>query len=164
MLALLAGCGREEPVVRYRAPKEPLPKTTRTMRVDYKTPAGWVDRTRTLPEFIAGPGENAPRVKLSVLKGSAGGLEANVNRWRGQVGLPAVGNDEARGLARPFSLLGEKGYFAEMTGKDRAILVAFTIGREMSFFLKMTGTPEEVARQRAAFEALAGSMKVGAER
>lgn len=126
-------------------------------RFVYEIPAGWSDLTRAYPEFLAG----GARVKFSILQGSAGGVGPNVNRWRGQVGLPTLGSDEAEALAKPFDFLGEKGLFVEATGKEFSTLVVFKIRREQSCFLKMMGPVGEVVRHRAAFEHLAGTLKMG---
>jgi hypothetical protein len=126
----------------------------------YSVPPGWVENPQPsrgrLLEFRAG----AASVSFSILPGVAGGLGSNVNRWRGQVGLDPLGEEEAKGTLRAAVLLGREAWQADIPGKDRTILCLFTLGDPFSMFLKMEGPPDAVAGQKDAFDAFAASMKI----
>jgi len=92
---------------------------------------------------------------FSELQGDGGGLVANVNRWRSQIGLHP--QSEEMVLADLVSVdLGEngRGQFVGMTGShemtgipSRTIGLIVPQGRRTLFF-KMTGPPELVESQR----------------
>jgi hypothetical protein len=130
----------------------------------YDLPAGWHENPKPgggqIFELRAGPGNQAPTVTLTVLSGTAGGLAANVNRWRGQVGLEPVDEGEAHNLVRSVPFLRGEGSFGEYLGKDRGILVVFALRPEFSFFLKMDGPADTVRAERAAFESFAKSIRL----
>jgi hypothetical protein len=97
-----------------------------------------------------------------VLPGPAGGELANVNRWRGQIGLPAF--DEA-GLAKSRSVLKSKAgpinvYDFTSEGQTKSRMVAGYIATPdgNTWFLKLTGDAGPVAKARPDFMTILGSL------
>jgi hypothetical protein len=130
----------------------------------FELPPGWTQTPEpgreVILEFHAGAGQKHARITLSALGGDAGGLEANVNRWRSQAGLDPVDEERAQRLVRIFTLFGQSGHYAEISGKDRSIHAAFTLGPPFSLFVKMDGAPETVNENKAAFEAFARTLRM----
>ncbi|MEI6248832.1 MAG: hypothetical protein WCP67_09835, partial [Verrucomicrobiota bacterium] len=110
-----------------------------------KLPAGWTvgpeNAMRKATWIVAGPNGSKAEVAVTVFPGSVGGLTANVNRWRGQIGLPPASSEEVAASAKPakvgsiasqrFTLVsedGKKALEAVMTPKDGA-----------TWFFKMSG-------------------------
>jgi hypothetical protein len=97
-----------------------------------------------------------------VLPGPAGGELANVNRWRGQIGLPPL--DEG-GLARSRKMLKTRAgalkvYDFSSEGADRSRLVAgLTEAAGDTWFVKMTGDADAVGAAREDFMKLLGSLR-----
>ena len=136
----------------------------------FELPYGWSElppsQFRQVNFRVAG--NDDVQCYLTVLAGDAGGLAANVNRWRGQMKLDHL--DEAALAALPKGeLLGNEatvfdaiGTFAGMSGEGSAEdsrmigLLAFT-GAE-SLFFKIVGPETVVAAQQASFEDLARSL------
>jgi hypothetical protein len=122
-------------------------------------PKGWTEAKSGGMRFATlKPAETGKVGKVDVsvimLPGSAGGELANVNRWRGQVGLPAI--DEAGRLQMRKAIKSKAGevslYDFTGTGAEKQRMVAgllFVDGR--SWFLKMTGDPETAGAARADF-------------
>src|SRR3989442_733367 len=96
------GCGQDEIKV-YTVPKAPpaqanLPPghpdlaDTPASPLKWKTPDGWKEgqpsEFRVASFRISGQAGKQADVSVIPLPGSAGGDFSNVNRWRGQVGLP----------------------------------------------------------------------------
>jgi hypothetical protein len=93
-------------------------------------PDGWVAQPEGDPLRMAGfwapdpdlahTGEADPRaVDVSVvqLEGDAGGLEANVTRWLGQIKIPAAFADQALAGATPVrAATGQTGILVDLTG------------------------------------------------
>jgi hypothetical protein len=97
-----------------------------------------------------------------VLPGPAGGELANVNRWRGQIALPPL--DEA-GLAKARTMLKTKAgavnvYDFTSDGQTKSRMVAGYISTPdgNTWFLKLTGDAALVAKAKADFTTILGSL------
>ncbi len=114
--------------------------------------------TFTLKAFDA-DGEHGPaRITITVLAGNGGGTLANINRWRDQLGMDGLDGLGSEGnLAPGLTRLGERGYLADLASPDgsKAMLGAIIPSDRDTWYLKMTGAPGALARERAAFERLA---------
>ena len=69
-----------------------------------KLPAGWSvgpeNSMRKATWIVSGPSGSKAEIAVTVFPGSVGGLTANVNRWRGQIGLPPASPDEIAASAK----------------------------------------------------------------
>ncbi|MEY4482960.1 MAG: hypothetical protein RL693_412 [Verrucomicrobiota bacterium] len=156
--------------------QEPEPKTGENP-LTWATPEGWKEAP---PEANASAGmrlidlrfgpNNEGECYLSAMPGQAGGLEANVNRWRTQMGLPAMTAEELTQLPKkPF--LGREANFITMDGdfksmgapeasKGYRMLGLVQVAPEFTLFVKMTGPKELVAQNEAAFEQFCQSISI----
>ncbi|MBI5363794.1 MAG: hypothetical protein HZA53_11495, partial [Planctomycetes bacterium] len=110
---------------------------------------------------------------LSLLGGDGGGLKANLDRWRTQMGLAPISVAELDALPR-HTLLGGEGVLVDCTGKytgmgaagaatDARMLGLARVEPGGSAFLKLIGPSSVVAAERDAFLALARSLRVAHE-
>jgi hypothetical protein len=128
---------------------------------------GWTEslsggmRYATIKPAVAGKLD----VSVVVLPGPAGGELANVNRWRGQIGLAPV--DEAtlatlrktiRTKAGPVSVYD---FVSEGQQKSR-MLAGLTVAEGNTWFVKMLGDAEPVAAARRDFMHLLESLRFDA--
>lgn len=136
------------------APAEAAPTSANAPTAD-AAPAGW---TAVAPGAMQIAKYNVPEkdgakaeVTVSVFPNDTGGNLANINRWRGQVGLPDT--DEA-GLkefttaldpAIPGSVL------ADLKGEQKHMLGAIVPRDGQYFFYKLTGDPAAVSAARESF-------------
>lgn len=191
----LVACQRDE-VAHYRVPKSaptqglaatpasavgappgmagdvaPPAEPTGADALSWTLPKGWSEsRTPGSMRFatLAPPAPAAGvDVSVVVLPGPAGGELANVNRWRGQIGLPSF--DEAElGAARKRvrSRAGDVSLydFASVGAKPTRVLAGFTQSGGNTWFVKMTGDAEAVAAHRSAFVTLLESLHRDADR
>jgi hypothetical protein len=161
-LALLAaaGCGRQEEVRRYRAPKDPVwrilgavvpvPGATwffklaapadridpvkpevlsffQKLRVEdgqlrWTVPPGWTEeRGNAQREATLRFGDREPKLEISIVRfqGDGGGMLANLNRWRDQLGLEKVGAAELSALATKLDAASTEVWVADMSGPQR---------------------------------------------
>ncbi len=126
-------------------------------------PKGWIESKPSgnrIFEFQAGESNQAPVVTLTMLGEQPGGLGANINRWRQQAGLEPLSDEEAERSARGLRLFEGEGWWVEVTGRERSLVVAFTLGAPFSIFLKLDGRPDAVARVRDAFEIFARTARL----
>ena len=176
VMAGLGGCG-EEDIVRYEVPKETPPRVPPRMRapqkqaqsgaqgqtsshkspLGYTVPKGWTEKSVSgmrAASFAAGEGEGLADVSVIRLVGTAGGMLANINRWRNQIGLAPVGDAELATLLQGIQVSGQPGKLLDIAGTGdgaRRTVAAFAQRGGSSWFFKMTGPAEAVGAQKAAF-------------
>lgn len=138
----------------------------------WETPAGWVTRAPQELRVINLGIADAPEVECYVthLPGMAGGLEANLNRWRTQMSLPAFGPGELDALPRievlgtEASLVEFEGAFAGMGDTDvkegYKMLGVIASRPGDAVFVKMTGPADVVTREKENFLAFSRSLHV----
>lgn len=109
-------------------------------------------------------GDQRAEVTVSPLGGPAGGQLANVNRWRSQVGLkPVADQDELDKLMQAAEVDGQKGQLVDLDGPTGKRILAIMVKKgPVTWFFKMTGSSELVGKQKDAFTAFVKSMKLPA--
>src|SRR6266550_4327612 len=172
-LAFAAGCGRDD-VKAYRVAKEnPSPpplaamptghpdvSTASSPQLKWKTPEGWNEvppgEMRVASFNVKRDGKQAD-VSVVPLPGAAGGDAANVNRWRGQLGLAPVTPEELQKAAQKVEVAGQPAELHDVVGKNPSsseptrILGVIQHRDGMAWFFKMTGDDQLVAQQKPAF-------------
>jgi hypothetical protein len=88
---------------------------------------------------------------ISQLSGDAGGLLANVNRWRGQLGLPPVDGRELASLVVSETFGRYAFRMVGLSREDRAMSVAILELDGTSWFFKLSGRPDDVSALRGQF-------------
>jgi hypothetical protein len=98
-----------------------------------------------------------------VLPGPAGGELANVNRWRGQIGLPAIQEPELPSLRKILrskaGAVSAYDFVSEGERKTRTI-AGLLVADGNTWFVKMTGDAEAVGAARADFIRLLESLRL----
>ena len=162
----LVSCGPDETITRVREPKAGAapafspPSAPASRRLRWSLPKGW----RELPgsgmraATLLPPGGGKLEGTVIALPGDVGGELANVNRWRGQLGLPSI--DEA-GLAGARSVVGSRAgkvsVYDMEGGGQRTVAGALSAGG-MTWFLKLSGESAAVAEAKPSFLRLLGSL------
>lgn len=137
----------------------------------WTTPEGWQEGAPSQMRLIDlkfGPKQEG-ECYLSAMPGQAGGLAANINRWRGQMGQPALTEDEINKLPRK-TLLGTDAHFVTIDGDFKGVgaeaaqsgyrmLGIIQQAPELTIFIKMTGPKDIVEKNATAFDAFCGSVK-----
>ncbi len=129
--------------------------------ITYSRPPEWQELRAAPPRlavFAAGDAE----LVITAFPGDVGGELANVNRWRGQVGLEPT--DEAGVAASRKSIkagdLDAHCFFLD--GAERAMAAAIVKNGDTSWFLKLTGPIATVTKERPNFEAFIASVRFDA--
>ena len=137
--------------------------------LSWKLPKGWTEaRTPGSMRYATiAPPASEPKVDVSVvvLPGPAGGELANVNRWRGQIGLPPL--DDAALVAerkRVKAAAGEVSLydFSSEGAKKTRVVAGLTVKGGNTWFVKMSGDADAVASHRSAFVNLLESLRLDA--
>ncbi len=150
------------PPVREKENKDQEPAAA--LPLTYQTPPGWKEVPArdgiSLAAFQITEGDRAAVVTVSTAGGS---LEANVNRWRDQVGLGLAREEQIQKDLRPIDVGGTRGHYVDLTGPESAggsrILAVRVPRDDTTWFFKMRGPADLVGHQKTAFEAFVGSVR-----
>jgi hypothetical protein len=124
----------------------------------WAVPSGWQPMPPAqflLAEFsVPGAGGAKAEVNVAELDGEGGGTLANINRWRGQIGLGPV---EGRDLPPATPVPGGQSTLVDFTGVDAKtgaptrLVGAIVALNGQAWFYKLMGDPQIVAQQKDAF-------------
>jgi len=123
-------------------------------------PAGWKEIPNPpmlLAKYVIQSGDAEAQVNVSMLDGTGGGVMANVTRWRGQLGLPPMSEEDFSKVAQTVDVAGNKGTLVDMTGTDmktgkKSRLVGIIVPQTGdTWFYKLMGDPQIVEQQKDTF-------------
>ena len=127
----------------------------------WQVPTGWQEVPGgqfLVAKFALNAAGNAQAaVNVSMSAGDGGGLLPNLNRWRGQLGLAPVTEEDLAKQIQPLEVPGTKAMLTEMTGKDpktgqpARLLAAIVPQAQQTWFYKLMGNEQIVEREREAF-------------
>jgi hypothetical protein len=180
--ALFSGCKRDEVKVYHvesgdsAAPTPPVapaampaglpaPDNSGLPQLKYVLPGGWQEKTASQMRVASfGISENGKNADVSVipLGGMAGGDLANVNRWRGQVGLPPLTDDEIEKLVEKIAVGEQPADLYDIAGGAQRILAVIFHRDDTVWFFKVTGDADLVEEQKPAFVSFLKSVEFGA--
>lgn len=176
LVFFLMGCGEEE-ILHYQVPKEKPKAEASTSSAPglptlpssggefkWEAPEGWAYEAGSGMRFgtfkfeVAGEPAECTLVKLGAM---AGGLGPNVNRWRGQIGLANVSEDDIK--ASMIELDGKMGkvQMTELINPDdssKAILATIINGEGFTLFVKIMATQKQIEAAKADFSKLSASI------
>jgi hypothetical protein len=177
---LLAGCRRDDQIQTYATPKENVPPATAapgmSMMGDdavpvpagsapprWTVPAGWQELPPNgvrLGDFLV-PGPDGKKAELTIttFPGDVGGAPANVNRWRGEVGLGEITENQI--VSEKAVVDSYEGKLYDMAGASERTVVAMIPRNGASWFFKMRGDPDVVAGAKPAFLQFLSSVHFG---
>ncbi|MEM6279701.1 MAG: hypothetical protein AAF733_09500 [Verrucomicrobiota bacterium] len=144
-----------------------------TPQLIYTTPDGWKEKAlSSMRDVNLSFGENEEgECYVARLPGAGGGLVANVNRWRGQMGADPLTEAEIYALpTKP--LFGQPATFIDLSGdfspgmgsteiKEGHRLLGLILASDAgAVFVKMTGPAEIVAKNAEGFNLFTSSLDV----
>jgi hypothetical protein len=170
VLAVLStGCGRNQIKVYHVDANSPAVSSGQPV-LQYVLPAGWQKKIpsemRAASFGISQAGRQAD-VSVIPLAGMAGSDPANVNRWRGQVGLGQMSDAELAGLADKVTVGNQPADLYDLTGTasgsnaPERILAVILHRNNTSWFFKMTGDAGLVKQEKPAFIQFLKSIQFG---
>ena len=133
----------------------------------WTVPADWKEGQLAqflVAKFVIQNGDASAAVNVSQLSGDVGGLLPNINRWRGQLGQPALTEDDAAKLPT-IDASGVKATLVQINGTDArsgqpASLVGVVLPLNgQTWFYKLMGDASVVTQQKDAFTAFVQSAK-----
>ena len=173
----LVVCASAAQIKPYRIPKEkesasapsvPAPGAPKEV-VAWTTPAGWEEmppgEMRLASFKVKAEDGRTADVSIIPLPGLAGSDLENVNRWRGQVAMPPVKEEELAGLGEKVEIAGVAAQLYDMAGQPAGapatnrILAAIQRREGVVFFHKMVGEDRLVLGQKPAFVSFLKSIR-----
>lgn len=133
----------------------------------YATPEGWqsgkLGGFRVLAFQVERAGM-AMEVTVSALGPEARAVAGNVNRWRDQVGLPPLSDDEARSSAQEIAVGDARGDFVELRGKsiagaEFALWGVLLSHDDVTWVFKASGDMDLMDAEKAHFEEFLKSIR-----
>ena len=181
----LTGCHGDPEPRRYREiafkSKGGAPQGEAPIHLSWTLPDGWADQPEGDPLRLAGfwapdpslahTGEMDPLavdVSLVQLAGDAGGLDANVVRWLGQIKIPASYAEQAIAAATPVrTATGQKGILVDFTDmlsgdmtQSKSIVGAIIQGDGYTVFVKAMGEKDRLLKIKPQLLQFCDSLKI----
>ena len=169
----LSACKEEPSVKQYRVEKAPGPSPSEQNQVSapsglpfsWTVPAGWrqgrASSMRAASYEVPLEGETGD-FSLVRLGGGAGGTVANINRWRGQIGLGPVSSEEVSNFAQLRATTQGQPYLQiTLVNPDNpasAILAAIFELPDYVLFAKLTASQAGLEKAQPSFEAFCQSL------
>ena len=142
------------------APPPPPPSAPAVAKPTWTVPGSWEEKAATsmrLGNFTAGAGK--AEITVMTFPGEVGGLLANVNRWRGQSGLPPVDEAGLTEVTEQINISGTPATLVEAVGEKTASFSVFHPVGNATWFYKISGPSEAVTPENAAFRAFLESIQ-----
>ena len=154
----LAGAGRARP--QDINPELPT-RAADGARVVWDVPGDWKVVQSDQPMRLATYDASGAEVTVAAFPGAVGGMLANVNRWRGQIGLAAIEERELAPLLSSTSDHGTDVATLAMTASDGRVMLGAVVtpGDGQTWFVKSTTDATRAAALRPAFDAFARSFR-----
>ena len=162
----LNGCKKESITV-YTITKEAVKNVpvseSENRPLHWKKPNHWVQnpqsRMRLASFSINGQQIKNAEVSITVLPGTAGGLEANINRWRGQLELPAMNELELKKNYSNIVIKDKEITLIELISNNlliqnkykKRMTVAIIREKNQIYFFKLIGENDLVLKERSVF-------------
>jgi hypothetical protein len=138
-----------------------MPSASATANSGEPLPAGWKEvpnpQMLLAKYVIQGNGDAKAEVNISMLAGQGGGVMMNVTRWRGQLGLSPMSEDDFSKQVQTVNVAGGKGTLVDMTGTDAKtskksrLIGVIAPQTNDTWFYKLMGDEQIVEQQKEAF-------------
>ncbi len=182
---LLSACGRNEPET-YEVPKQPAPVAAPAQPMGSEADMAAIQSahaamaahapatafTATLPEgWTEVPGSGMRKASYTIagtaidfylISLAMGDVPSNVNRWRGQVGLPPASPEEIDAAVQSFDAGGHGVKYIEIYNEEggKGIIAAIIDLAPQFWYFTAKGTNEELKAHAADIRAFLESMKI----
>jgi hypothetical protein len=133
----------------------------------FTAPTDW--KSAPLPTFAVvafkvSENSSRPEITVTPLPENPGGIAANVNRWRSQLGLSPASEDELKAQAQPYQVDGNAAHLVRLVGPtgdtaQRAITAVVVPHDGMNWIFALKAEAPVAQQQQANFEKFVGSVK-----
>ena len=130
----------------------------------YQVPAEWTQGQLTISRggiqvrrnaaFEVREGDKRAEITVTSLPAESNPILSNVNRWRQQIGLDPIAQDDLKRDAKQLSVGDLAADYVQIQGSDQTILGAILVRQDTAWFIKLQGDPELAERERDTFRIL----------
>lgn len=132
-----------------------LPLVAGDNAIVWTAPAHWIAKPagsiRKGSYTVPGDGGAAADLSVTAFPGDTGGLFANVNRWRGQVGLAPIAESQLQSSLEHLDANGFHIEIVTLAGPGNSLLGAIVPYNGQTWFFKMAGPAAIITREKAGF-------------
>ena len=180
-LLCLSACDRAQPTT-YKIPKEvraatlPMPDTdtlsatapsnmevlpgmqeaaNKAGEIGYTKPAGWQEVAASgirKANFKVADESGSAEITVLTFPGDVGGRLANINRWRGQIGLADAALDDLPAYTVGIDIANHRALYVRLEGEAQSILGALLPFHGNTWFFKMLGDTDTVLANETAMQ------------
>lgn len=180
MASLLCGCGKPNKAVRSyeveRSADPPVlsgiqqPMATTPVEsssgagIQWKVPTEWTDLGATgmrKGNFQISQDNRQASVTVTSFPGDVGGIEANIERWVGQISADPTKVPAIIAAAETVSVDGKDGKLYKFESETQGSAVCWVMHEGASWFFKMSGDRELIAGEQERFLSYLSSVKFG---
>jgi len=163
----LLGC-KQDSISTYKVPKE-APKQFKTAfaqdaRISWSAPDHWKPGPASgmrLGSYVVERHNHTSEVTIISLPGNSGSLLANINRWRGQIGLGSITENEVSTVTKRLEIRGKDFYFVTLHGPTGSIGAALFKHNDTTIFVKHTASDKHtIEEESTTFEGFVRGLKL----
>lgn len=130
---------------------------------NWPAPSNWKQKAAgqmVLASYAVADGGKTADVSVTSFPGDVGGLLANVNRWRGQMALPAIQESELGTVTKEVTLSdGTKATAVDISGAGKANYTLVVRRGGQTWFYKIMGDPSIVGAEKERLAEFAAKAK-----
>ena len=129
-------------------------------RLRWDVPVGWTKSGAQAMRFVTFETVDGAECFISFLGGAAGGLAANLNRWRNQIGMSPLSSEEIASLPAIPLLEGQSPFLEAYSDSGLAVLGSVVSVPSQTMFIKMVGNEASVRAEVDRFKAFCKSLRL----
>jgi hypothetical protein len=132
--------------------------------IEWDVPTGWHRKAASAEggmRYATFELDGAPGAEVTVvpLGGEAGTVQANVNRWEGQLGLPVTSEKDLGTVTQEVETQSGPATVVRLKGEKQAMLASMVKHGGSTWFIKLMGPTDAVEKQQDAFDAFVKSTR-----
>jgi hypothetical protein len=131
-----------------------MPQSSDKPQIKWQLPAGWSEvppAAMRYASFSAGANENKIDISIVMFPGDGGSDIENVNRWRGQIGLPPMSEAAVTSQITPLKADDATFEAIDIAGANARTLAAWVRHDARVWFFKATGANAAVEKEKQNF-------------
>jgi hypothetical protein len=132
-------------------------------QVGYTVPEGWQELPASgirKANFKVSDDNGSAEITILTFPGDVGGNLANINRWRGQVGLEEATPEDVSSYTEDYEIAEHRGLYVRLEGDTQSILGALLPFHGNTWFFKMLGDTPTVLVNEAAMKQFLDSIQL----
>ncbi len=136
-----------------------------TRQIKWKMPEDWTEVPPSSMRYasFSAPAENGDKIDISVVTfpGEGGSDADNINRWRGQIGLPPIDESAVTSQVTPLKTADTTFSTTDIAGAKARTIAAWTRHDGRVWFFKATGPNTAVEKEKPNFFEFLRSIQFG---